>query len=154
MGLEEDIKQGKKFENTYEKLLVNIMYTNSWLMEQQASIFKPFGITVPQYNVLRILRGAHPNPCTINSLIERMLDRMSNASRIVDRLEAKGLVERKVCPSDRRAKDVVITDEGLKLLETVDHQMNEWLDKFNELDLRVVEKANDVLDTMRSSSGA
>ncbi len=154
MGLEEDIKQGKKFENTYEKLLVNIMYTNSWLMEQQASIFKPFGITVPQYNVLRILRGAHPNPCTINSLIERMLDRMSNASRIVDRLEAKGLVERKVCPSDRRAKDVVITDEGLKLLETVDHQMNEWLDKFNELDLKVVEKANDVLDTMRSSSGA
>lgn len=154
MGLEEDIKQGKKFENTYEKLLVNIMYTNSWLMEQQASIFKPFGITVPQYNVLRILRGAHPNPCTINSLIERMLDRMSNASRIVDRLEAKGLVERKVCPSDRRAKDVVITDEGLKLLETVDHQMNEWLNKFNELDLKVVEKANDVLDTMRSSSGA
>lgn len=100
MSLEEDIKQGKNFENAYEKLMVNVMFTHSWLMEQQNSIFKPFGLTVPQYNVLRILRGAYPEPCTINSLIDRMLDRMSNASRIVDRLESKKLVVRKVSAVD------------------------------------------------------
>ena len=152
MGLEEDIKQGKSFENAYEKLMVNVMYTNNWLVEQQAAIFKPYGMTVPQYNVLRILRGAYPEPCTINSLIERMLDRMSNASRIVDRLEVKGLVERKVCAEDRRAKDVVITKSGLKLLEQVDAQMREWLDNFNGLSLSTVEKANLALDSMRDSA--
>lgn len=152
MGLEEDIKQGKSFENAYEKLMVNVMYTNNWLVEQQAAIFKPYGMTVPQYNVLRILRGAYPDPCTINSLIERMLDRMSNASRIVDRLEVKGLVERKVCAEDRRAKDVVITKSGLNVLDQVDAQMREWLNNFNGLNLNTVEKANVALDAMRDSA--
>jgi len=151
MGLEEDIKQGKRFENPYEKLMVNVMYTNSWLMEQQAAIFKPFGITVPQYNVLRILRGAYPNPCTINSLIERMLDRMSNASRIVDRLETKDLVKRKVSTVDRRAKDVLITEAGLELLEQVDAKMQHWLSVFDDLKPEAVEKVNTTLDAMREA---
>lgn len=151
MGLEEDIKQGKRFENAYEKLLVNVMYTNSWLVEQQAKIFKPYGLTVPQYNVLRILRGAYPDPCTINSLIERMLDRMSNASRIVDRLEAKYLVERKVCESDRRAKDVVITKKGLQTLEEVDERMHQWLDTFSDIQKSQVETASTVLDSLRET---
>lgn len=151
MSLEEDIKQGKRFENPYEKLIVNVMYTNSWLMEQQASIFKPNDLTVPQYNVLRILRGAHPEPCTINSLIERMLDRMSNASRIVDRLELKGFVERKVSTVDKRAKDVLITKNGLEVLKEVDEQMNLWMNSFKALDQDEVEKTSAVLDQMRSS---
>lgn len=151
MGLEEDIKQGKRFENAYEKLLVNVMYTNSWLVEQQAKIFKPYGLTVPQYNVLRILRGSYPDPCTINSLIERMLDRMSNASRIVDRLEAKFLVERKVCATDRRAKDVVITKQGLATLDEVDDKMHEWLETFSDIQKKEVETASSVLDSLRES---
>lgn len=151
MGLEEDIKQGKRFENAYEKLLVNVMYTNSWLVEQQAKIFKPYGLTVPQYNVLRILRGSYPDPCTINSLIERMLDRMSNASRIVDRLEAKFLVERKVCATDRRAKDVVITKQGLATLDEVDQKMHQWLETFSEIQKKEVETASSVLDSLRES---
>jgi len=151
MGLEEDIKQGKKFDSDYEKLMVNVMYTNSWLTEQQMAIFKPFGITVPQYNVLRILRGAYPEPCTINSLIERMLDRMSNASRIVDRLESKQFVERKVCIADRRAKDVVITEKGLQVLEAVDAQMNQWVKTFNGIDTKMVEVANSTLDAIREA---
>ena len=149
MSLEEDIKQGKRFDNVYEKLMVNVMYTNSWLMEQQTAIFKPLGLTVPQYNVLRILRGAHPEPCTINSLIERMLDRMSNASRIVDRLESKRLVERKVSKVDRRAKDVLITTKGLELLETVDAKMYEWIGQFSTLENEAFEEASDTLDAMR-----
>lgn len=151
MSLEDDIKQGKRFENAHEKLLVNVMYTNSWLAEQQAKIFKPFGLTVPQYNVLRILRGAYPDPCTINSLIERMLDRMSNASRIVDRLEAKYLVERKVCTEDRRAKDVLITRNGLMVLEEVDAQMNEWIKNFDGVDAEKVELASQTLDAFRDA---
>lgn len=149
MGLEEDIKQGKRFENEYEKLLVNVMYTNSWLVEQQASIFKSYGLTVPQYNILRILRGSYPKPCTINALIERMLDRMSNASRIVDRLESKYLVERRTCETDRRAKDVIITKGGLRILEEVDQKMYQWLQGFNNIHVDQVEKANSVLDALR-----
>jgi DNA-binding MarR family transcriptional regulator len=151
MGLEEDIKQGKKFTNDYEKLLVNIMFTNSWLVEKQSALFKPHGITTPQYNVLRILRGAFPEPCTINTLIDRMLDRMSNASRIVDRLEAKELVERKVCRSDRRAKDVVITEKGLQVLESIDEEMALWFKQFAGVDKEKVAACNEFLDEIRSA---
>lgn len=151
MGLEEEIKQGKRFESEYEKLIVNLIYTNSWLSEQQQNTFKPFGITAPQYNVLRILRGQYPEPCTVNTIIDRMLDRMSNASRIVDRLEAKALVERKVCKTDRRAKDVVITELGLGLLDKVDDAMAEWSKRFLSISKDRVEATNTLLDEMRSS---
>ena len=152
MGLEEEIKQGKRFESEYEKLIVNLIYTNSWLSEQQQNTFKPFGITAPQYNVLRILRGQYPEPCTVNTIIDRMLDRMSNASRIVDRLEAKGLVERKVCKTDRRAKDVVITEQGLQLLTEVNEASAEWMKQFKAISPQRVEATNDLLDDLRASS--
>jgi len=83
-------------------------------------LFKPYGITLPQYNILRILRGQHPKPATVNLLIDRMLDKTSNASRIVDKLETKEFVTRKQCPDDRRTVDVLITQKGLDLLEEMD----------------------------------
>lgn len=150
MGIEEDIKQGKKFDNIYERLIVNIMFTNSWLMDQQTRIFKPYGITAPQYNVLRILRGQYPDACTVNTIIERMLDRMSNASRIVDRLENKGLVERTVCKTDRRAKDVLITEKGLAVLNEVDNALYLWMKKFESLPGERAEDLNQALDVMRT----
>lgn len=149
MGIVEDIKQNKGFKSPYEKLMVNIIYTNSWLHDQQSKLFKSHGITTPQYNVLRILRGQYPDPCTVNVIIERMLDRMSNASRIVDRLELKGLVARSVCLSDRRAKDVVITEKGLDLLQEVDNELANWLDKFGSIGKDRIEAASDTLDAMR-----
>ena len=82
--------------------------------------FKQFGVTLPQYNVLRILRGQFPKPATVNLLIERMLDKTSNASRIVDKLEAKELVTRTQCPTDRRTVDILITEKGLTLLKQID----------------------------------
>ena len=97
-----------------------MLYTANWLEQEQSNLFKPFGVTLPQYNVLRILRGQHPKPATVSLLIERMLDKTSNASRIVDKLEAKGLVTRKQCPNDRRTVDVLITDKGLALLKEID----------------------------------
>lgn len=151
MGLENDIKQNRQFKNEYEKLVVNLIYTNSWLSEQQAHLFKPFGITSPQYNVLRILRGHYPEPCTVNAIIDRMLDRMSNASRIVDRLEAKKLVVRKTNKTDKRAKDVLITDAGLSLLEEVDARSNEWMQSFRVIVESKVKTANEALDELRAS---
>lgn len=150
MGILEDIKQSKDFKNPYEKLIVNVLYTSSWLLDQQNRFFKEHGITSPQYNVLRILRGQYPEPCTVNTIIDRMLDKMSNASRIVDRLEVKELVARTVCESDRRAKDVVITEKGLKVLEEVDTALKSWLDQFQPVGKEVVEKASDTLDSIRA----
>lgn len=150
MGIEEDIKQGKKFDNVYEKLIVNILFTNGWVIDEQSRIFKPYGITTPQYNVLRILRGQYPDACTVNTIIDRMLDRMSNASRIVDRLENKELVERKVCKTDRRAKDVLITEKGLAILNEVDNAMILWMKKLELVTDKEAHQMNDSLDKLRS----
>jgi DNA-binding MarR family transcriptional regulator len=119
MKIEDEIKQSA-FKSDYHKAYINLLYTSNWLVQEQSNLFKPFGVTLPQYNVLRILRGQHPKPATVSLLIERMLDKTSNASRIVDKLEAKGLVTRKQCPNDRRTVDVLITDKGLALLKEMD----------------------------------
>ncbi|MBA9076861.1 MULTISPECIES: MarR family winged helix-turn-helix transcriptional regulator [Rufibacter] len=119
MKIEEEIKQSA-FKNAYQKVFINILYTSNWLQLRQSTQFKQFGVTLPQYNVLRILRGQFPKPATVNLLIERMLDKTSNASRIVDKLEAKELVTRTQCPTDRRTVDILITEKGLTLLKQID----------------------------------
>ena len=98
------------------------MFTAGWLGQRQAAAFKPYGLTSPQYNVFRILRGQHPQPATVALLIDRMLDKTSNASRIVDKLEEKKLVTRTVCPANRRAVDIRITEAGLRLLRQIDDE--------------------------------
>ncbi len=119
MKIEDEIKQ-TAFKSEYHKAYINTIYTANLLEQAQSNLFKPFSITLPQYNLLRILRGQHPKPATVSLLIERMLDKTSNASRIVDKLEAKELVTRKQCPNDRRTVDVLITDKGLALLKQMD----------------------------------
>jgi len=119
MKIEDEIKQ-PTFHDLYQKAHINVMYTAGWLGQRQAAIFRNYGITPPQFNILRILRGQHPKPATVNLLIERMLDKTSNASRIVDKLEAKLLVTRTICPSNRRAVDIRITEAGLVLLQQMD----------------------------------
>ncbi len=150
MGLSEDIKQ-KTFKNEFNKVIVNIIFTNNWIHEKQLGIFKPYGLTEPQYNVLRILRGQYPNPSTINLIIDRMLDRMSNASRIVDKLEQKGLVQRSQCRNDRRAVDVTISEKGLKLLEELDVKMTTWESQIQGINEEDAVKINELLDKFRSS---
>lgn len=151
MAIEDDIRQAK-FRNEHNKAIVNLLYTHSWLSERMSSVFKPFGLTAPQYNVLRILRGQKGKPATVNLIIERMLDRMSNASRIVDRLEAKNLVSRQQCSQDRRAVDVCITEKGLDILAQIDTIMDKW-----EKELRIIsedeaKELNRILDKLRTSS--
>lgn len=148
MGISEDIKQSH-FKSEFNKAVINVIYTNSWLNQYQVGFFKRFDITTPQYNLLRILRGQYPNPATVNLLIERMLDKSSNASRIVDKLEQKGLVLRKQCSKDRRAVDVVITEKGLELLAEIDGALEEWENKLNNLSEEECATLNHLLDKMR-----
>ncbi len=126
MSIEADIKQTTPFKTPYHRVLVNLIYTSNWVGDNQTRLLKPFGLTLQQYNVLRILRGQYPNPVKVSDITERMLDKMSNASRLVDKLVFKKLAQRTECPSDRRAVDVVITDKGLALLGQLDERQAAW----------------------------
>jgi DNA-binding MarR family transcriptional regulator len=131
LKIEDEIQQ-KKFKDDYQKLVVNLLYTSNWMNAHFELLFKGSDITLQQYNVLRILRGQFPNPSSIKLIKERMLDRMSDASRIVDKLVAKKLVIRKQSDSDKRSVDVVISDTGLNLLQSLDAEiteLNNLLDK-------------------------
>ncbi len=148
MSLEEDIKQ-KSFKNLHEKLAVNILFTHSWLFTRLSNFLKEHDITVPQYNVLRILRGLHPNTATIGLIKERMLDKMSDASRLVERLRQKGLLERTICESDRRQADIIITQNGLDKLKELDHLENELKHFFNGTSEEELDQLNNLLDKIR-----
>ena len=148
MKIEEEIKQ-KRFNSEYEKLVINVLFTGNWMNLISVKHLKPFGLTLPQYNLLRILRGQHPNPTMVNTLIERMLDKSSNASRIVDKLLLKNLVTRRICKKDRRSVDVVITEKGLSLLKNIDGYRAEWNKKLNTLKKEEAKKLNILLDKLR-----
>src|SRR4029078_3723482 len=119
MKLEKEIHQDK-FRNDAHKLGVNLIYTYNWLNEFHVNFLKTLVFTIQQFNVLRILRGQHPNPASVKLIRERMLDKMSDASRIVEKLRVKGLLSRTTCPNDRRACEVVISQKGMELLEKID----------------------------------
>lgn len=148
MRLEDEIKQ-PKFGSEYEKLAVNLIFTYNWLNSAQFKFFKEHNLTTQQFNVLRILRGQYPNAVSVNLIKERMLDRMSDASRLVDRLLAKDLVERKVCPNDRRKADVVITKKALQLLAKLDNELKAVYDKFKTLSDSEAGELNRLLDKLR-----
>jgi len=118
MELEKEIRS--KFENDYHKVVVNILYTHGWVTTLMKARLGKYHITVQQFNILRILRGQYPHPATINLLKERMLDKMSDASRIVERLIQKGLVTRSINKKDRRAVDILISEKGLDILRRLD----------------------------------
>lgn len=149
MRIGKEISQDK-FKNEHQKMLINILFTSSWLSVRHAATLKPHGISTQQYNILRILRGQYPKPATVNLLIERMLDKNSNASRLVEKLRVKKLVERAICPEDRRAVNVIITKKGLDLLEELDKYENEFLKGLKSLSTEQAEQLNLLLDTLRS----
>ncbi|WP_460945200.1 MarR family winged helix-turn-helix transcriptional regulator [Spirosoma daeguense] len=150
MSIETDIKQVTPFRTPYHRVMVNLIYTTNWVSDSQSRLLKPFGLTMQQYNVLRILRGQFPAPVKVSDITERMLDKMSNASRLVDKLVAKKFVLRTECPSDRRAVDVVITDKGMELLNQLDILQAEW-DKVQTCKLTPEEATllSQLLDRMR-----
>ena len=147
MRLKDEIKQ-EKFKSENHKAIVNLIFTNNWLIGEFTKYLKPFGISTPQYNVLRILRGQHPKPIQVNFIIERMLDKMSNASRLVEKLRRKGFVERRVNKSDKRAVDIVITQNGLDLLGVLNKSENS-LEDTKTLIEEEAKEFNTMLDKFR-----
>lgn len=113
--IEEAIQQSR-FQSANHRAQVNILYTAAWLNQQTMHALKPFGLSLQQFNILRILRGRGSEPSTVKLLTERMLDKMSNASRLVDKLKDKGYVVRQECPTDRRRVDILITEAGLDVI--------------------------------------
>lgn len=149
MRLEDEIKQ-KKFNSELNKLLINLIFTGNWVKDLNSQMLKPYGLTTQQFNILRILRGQHPNPASINLLIERMLDKMSNASRLVEKLRLKGFVERRECKKDRRQADVIITDSGLEVLKKIDQDLVAFEKKFaSVVSEEEAQEANRILDKLR-----
>ena len=139
----------QKFENNLQKSVVNLIYTYGWITNLLGQKLNKYDITLQQYNVMRILRGQYPKPATINLIKVRMLDKMSDASRIVDRLVQKELVDRSINTNDRRAVDIMITKKGLDILLKLDAELlfDDILGKdFNNTDAGIL---SDLLDKMR-----
>lgn len=148
MEISKEIKQ-TKFKNEYQKMLINILFTSGWLSSKHTCNLKPYGISTQQFNILRILRGQHPKPATVNLLIDRMLDKNSNASRLVEKLRIKKLVERAVCPEDRRAVNVIITQKGLDLLEELDKKDGSIFKELKNVSEKEATTINTLLDKLR-----
>ena len=150
MGIDNDIHQ-TKFRNEHQKAGLNLLYTYGWVMERTKEIFATEDITPQQFNILRILRGSHPQPLSTLQIRERMLDKMSDTSRIVDRLIAKGLVKKGTCKSDRRLVDVMITEKGRKMLERLDQREDELDNIIGNLTEKEAVVLSDLLDKLRGS---
>ena len=148
MDLKQEIHQ-KKFRSQRLKGIVNLVFTYNWLKSHLQAHLKKFGITMQQFNVLRILNGQFPNPATIALIKERMLDKMSDASRIVNRLERKELVRREPSTTDRRIIDVFITEKGRKLIKATDKHSNEMDRLFSALSPEEIQQLNFLLDKVR-----
>ncbi|GAB3906616.1 MarR family winged helix-turn-helix transcriptional regulator [Mucilaginibacter boryungensis] len=148
MQIDKEI-QITKFEDNYHKVLVNLTYTHGWVSNITREQFEKYNLTTQQFNVLRILRGQYPNPATINLLKERMLDKMSDASRIVDRLIQKGMVSRCTNKKDRRAVDIRISDAGLELLARMDIEFKPKDFLKDNLTEEEAAQLSDLLDKMR-----
>ncbi len=149
MQLEESIKQSK-FKSIHHKMLLNVIYSAGLIQSEQARFFKQYDLSPQQYNVLRILRGQHPNPASVGLLQERMLDQMSNASRLVEKLKQKNLLTRNACENDRRQMDVCITKEGLNLLAEIDGKFEDFEKKLAVLTQDEAKTLNQLLDKLNT----
>jgi DNA-binding MarR family transcriptional regulator len=148
MSLEKEIQQ-EKFANEHEKAAVNVLFTSGWIHALNASRLKKHDITPEQFNVLRILRGSHPKPLMLAEITSRMLDKNSNATRLVEKLRQKSFVKREICENNRRQVDISITDKGLDVLKKIDREESDWLGKFKNISKQEAGELNRILDKLR-----
>lgn len=148
MTIEEEIKQ-KSFQSEYHKLSINLQFTANWLSSIHSKSLKSFGISVQQFNVLRILRGQFPNPSSLILIRDRMLDKESNASRLIDKLVCAELTKRIQCPNDRRQVEITITQKGLDLLKQLDKKTEEVNNTLSNLTDKEARTLNVLLDKLR-----
>jgi len=147
--IEEAIKQSK-FQDLYQKALVNLIYTANCLRDEQVRRLKSFDLLPQHFNVMRILRGRHPNPVCPGEIKEVMLDKANDLTRLLDKLERKGLIQRNLCQTNRRKMDVTLTQAGIELLEKLNHIMEETHKTLKErLSEREAASLSHLLDKMR-----
>lgn len=149
MSIEKEIKQGS-FRSEQMRAMINFLYTANGVQLQQTQFFKKFDLSAQQYNILRILKGQLPNAATVNLLIERMLDKSSNASRLVEKLRLKGLVDRVQNKEDRRAVSIKVTNKGLALIDEIAEDHDE-IQLLNVLSDKEAKSLNDILDKIRTA---
>lgn len=148
MRIEQEINQNN-FRNELQKASLNLLFTSGWLSNKHKESFKPYGITPQQYNVLRILRGSLPKTISTSEIKSRMLDRNSDVSRIVDRLNLKGWIQKTPCPKDRRLVDVTISEDGLTLLDRMESQVEQLENNLGKLSEDEANQLNELLDKIR-----
>jgi DNA-binding MarR family transcriptional regulator len=151
MGIEDDIQQAH-FRNDSQKAMINLIYSYNWVNETMSKVFFSKDITAQQFNILRILRGAK-KPLSTLQIRHRMLDRMSDTSRIVDRLLKKELVTKTVCDTDKRLVDISISEAGMQLLANMDEEIIALEDSFTQLDEGELKQLNFLLDKLRERHG-
>ena len=149
MSIDKDINQSS-FKSEYHRAVVNLIFTYNWTTEKLKTIFDKEGLTMQQFNILRILRGSE-KPLSTLRIRERMLDKMSDTSRIVDRLILKGLAKKITCKTDKRLVDVSITPKGKKVLQKIDGQEHEIGNIVKALSDSEAKKLNKLLDKIRQS---
>lgn len=142
---EYEIKQSS-FTNEQHRLRVNLLLTSGWLKNEIKEFLDHFEITLQQFNILRILRGAKGDPLSTNEICEKMIDKMSDTSRIVDRLVTKGLVTKQPCPHDGRKVQVFISGDGKYLLSTIDTKLKNLDAVFDNLTEKEMEVLNKLLE--------
>lgn len=144
----DEIKQ-KKFKSVHHKMLINLVYTTNWLNTIQMREFKIYGLSVQQYNILRILRGQGEKAVNLGLIQERMLDKNSNASRLIEKLRLKKLIDRQEAKEDRRQVDISITPKGLELLAKIDIALEDSEKKYHTLSEQEADELSNLLDKLR-----
>ncbi len=148
MRIEEAIKQDK-FGSVYQKVFINITFTHNWLKDLYKDTFKAYGLTIQQYNVLRILRGAYPDVKSAGEIKSVMIDKSPDLTRLMDRLVAKGYAERELSSTNRRKIDIKITKEGLDLLSNMEEQVDLQERQLHHLSEDEANQLSDLLDKIR-----
>ena len=150
MGIEKDIQQ-VSFTSVHQKAMINLLYTYGWVIEKIRDFLAKEDITHQQFNILRILRGSHPQPLSTLQIRERMLDKMSDTSRIVDRLVVKGFVKKTPCSKDKRLVDVLITEKGQRLLKKLDAEADHIAEVMGKLTDEEADQLSNLLDKLRNA---
>ena len=153
MHIADEIQQGE-FESEFQKLAINLLYTNSYFDTIYAQRLKPFNISPEQYNVMRILKGHYPKPMGVKAIQARMLNKMSNTSRLIDKLKQKNLVERVESSHDRRAVDITLTPSGLEQLDSLTKEIEGVYDQYKSLSETEAQHLNMLLDKLRGNARA
>ena len=149
MKFEDQIQQ-TKFRNNFIKAILNLKYTASWYNAMEVEVFKKYGILAQHFNVLRIVKGAQPDPVSPGKILEVMLDSGRDLTRLVDKLVKLGLLSRSTCPSNRRKVDINITEEGVKLTDAVSEEIDAFVDGLGSLNDEESQQLSTLLDKLRN----